>query len=193
MPVRVSVSNGAKYPRRTILKLAATGAASAAAVSCGGARRAWGYLSEDEAGALIAILERIIPTDQDAGATGAGVVGYIDRQLNGPYRRFRKIYQQGLAAVDRASAGRFSRRFMELSPSEADQILKAFEAGQIAPAIWDPAQARRFFSLVAAHAMQGFYGDPRHGGNAGAVSWRMLGVPAIPIRGRWNPKRMPWA
>jgi hypothetical protein len=87
MPVRVLVSNGAKYPRRTILKLAATGAVSAAAVSCGGARGAWGYLSEDEAGALIAILERIIPTDQDAGATGAGVVGYIDRQLNGPYRR----------------------------------------------------------------------------------------------------------
>jgi gluconate 2-dehydrogenase gamma chain len=194
MPLRVFVSNGAKHSRRTILKLAATGAASAVAVSCGGgARRAWGYLLEDEAGALIAILERIIPTDQDAGATGAGVVGYIDRQLNGPYRRFRKIYRQGLAAVDRASAGRFSRRFMDLPPGQADQILRAFEAGQIAPAIWDPAQARRFFGLVAAHAMQGFYGDPRHGGNAGAVSWKMLGVPPIPIRGRWNPKRMPWA
>ena len=32
--------------------------------------------------------------------------------------------------------------------------------------------------------MMGFYGDPRHGGNKDRVSWRMLGVPDPPIRGR---------
>jgi gluconate 2-dehydrogenase gamma chain len=32
--------------------------------------------------------------------------------------------------------------------------------------------------------MQGFYGDPRHGGNREYASWRMLGVPVAPIRGR---------
>ena len=41
-----------------------------------------------------------------------------------------------------------------------------------------------FIALVAAHSMQGYYGNPRHGGNRDAVSWRMLGVPLIPIRGR---------
>jgi len=37
---------------------------------------------------------------------------------------------------------------------------------------------------VVSHTMQGYYGDPRHGGNRDAVSWTMLGVPASPIRGR---------
>jgi gluconate 2-dehydrogenase gamma chain len=32
--------------------------------------------------------------------------------------------------------------------------------------------------------MQGFYGDPRHGGNRDRVSWKMLGVPYPPVRGR---------
>lgn len=40
------------------------------------------------------------------------------------------------------------------------------------------------FELVLAHAMQGFYGNPRHGGNAGHASWKMIGVPPMPVRGR---------
>jgi hypothetical protein len=41
-----------------------------------------------------------------------------------------------------------------------------------------------FFELVLNHTMQSFYGSPRHGGNRDAVSWRMLGVPDPPVRGR---------
>jgi gluconate 2-dehydrogenase gamma chain len=37
---------------------------------------------------------------------------------------------------------------------------------------------------VVSHTMQGFYGDPRHGGNRNWASWRMLGVPITPVRGR---------
>jgi gluconate 2-dehydrogenase gamma chain len=167
----------------------ATAAASAAAVSCGGARRPWRFLTSEEAATLSALCERIIPADQDAGAVLAGVVVFIDRQLTGPYRRFRKTYRQGLIAVDRASATRFSRRFVDLSPEESDLILAKLETGQLPPATWEPARARDFFNLLVAHTMQGFYGDPRHGGNADAVSWRMLGVPPIPIRGRRKYER----
>ncbi len=38
--------------------------------------------------------------------------------------------------------------------------------------------------MVLAHTMQGFYGSPRHGGNRDYASWRMLRVPASPVRGR---------
>jgi gluconate 2-dehydrogenase gamma chain len=38
--------------------------------------------------------------------------------------------------------------------------------------------------MLVAHAMQGFYGDPRHGGNRERVSWKMLGVASPPVRGR---------
>lgn len=173
--------------------MVATAAASAASVSCGGSQHPWRFLSGGEALTLSAVSERIIPIDQDAGAAAAGVVAYIDRQLNGPYRRFRKIYRQGLIAIDSASTERFSRRFAELTAEQADQLLGELEAGKLPPVIWVPAQAKTFFNLVVAHTMQGFYGDPRHGGNTDAVSWRMLGVPTVPIRGRWKYEKPPWA
>ena len=45
-------------------------------------------------------------------------------------------------------------------------------------------ESRAFFDLAVTHAMQGFYGSPRHGGNRDFASWRMLGVPVSPVRGR---------
>jgi gluconate 2-dehydrogenase gamma chain len=32
--------------------------------------------------------------------------------------------------------------------------------------------------------MQGFYGDPRHGGNRAGVGWKVVGLRYPPIRGR---------
>jgi hypothetical protein len=81
MPLRVFVTNRSKPPRRKVLGLVATAAASAAAVACGGSRHPWRFLSGGEALTLSAVSERIIPTDQDAGTAGAGVVAYIDRQV----------------------------------------------------------------------------------------------------------------
>jgi gluconate 2-dehydrogenase gamma chain len=37
---------------------------------------------------------------------------------------------------------------------------------------------------VRAHTMQGFYGDPRHGGNRDRASWKMVGLSYPPIRGQ---------
>jgi len=41
-----------------------------------------------------------------------------------------------------------------------------------------------FFGRLRHYTMMGFYGDPRHGGNKDRVSWKMLGLPDPPIRGR---------
>jgi gluconate 2-dehydrogenase gamma chain len=45
-------------------------------------------------------------------------------------------------------------------------------------------RSRVFFDLILAHTLQGFYGDPRHGGNRNMASWRMLGLACPPVRGR---------
>jgi gluconate 2-dehydrogenase gamma chain len=58
------------------------------------------------------------------------------------------------------------------------------EKGEVDPADWSGRRPRAFFRTLREHAMMGFYGDPRHGGNRDRVSWRMLGVPDPPIRGR---------
>jgi gluconate 2-dehydrogenase gamma chain len=41
-----------------------------------------------------------------------------------------------------------------------------------------------FFYLMLTHTRQGFYGDPRHGGNRDMASWKMLNLPTPPVRGR---------
>lgn len=170
--------------RRKFLRLAASAAASSAAVSCGSRKGPWHFLTLDEAAILAAVSERIVPADQDPGGGWAGVVNFIDRQLAGPYRRFQRTYRQGLIAVEHTSAAQFSKRFVALSAEQQDQILAALEQGQVPVEVWNPAQARQFFDLIVSHTMQGFYGDPRHGGNREAVSWRMLGIPVLPVRGR---------
>lgn len=152
--------------RRNFLGTAAVAAASGAAAGCGGARGNWRYFTEQEARILDALLECIIPSDGDAGAREAGVIHYIDRQLTGRFREHQKTYRVGLAAL---------LALPDAPPGNRQRMLLEMER--------DPAR-RPFFDLVITHAMQGFYGNPRHGGNRNFVSWRMLGIPPLPVRGR---------
>ncbi len=157
--------------RRTFLGAAAAAAISGAA-GCGGARgTTWRVFSGHEARTLDALLEWIIPEDDSPGARGAGVSHYIDRQLSTHFREHRQAYRDGLAATDRLAGGDFAG-----APRKQQQAaLRKLQR--------DPA-TRPFFNLLVPHAMQGFYGNPRHGGNRDFASWRMLGVPPLPVRGR---------
>ena len=119
--------------------------------------------------------EQIVPTDQTPGAAWAGVVNFIDRQLMGPYRRQQGAYRSGLMVIDAAATAKFGKSFVDLDASRQRELLESLTG-----------PAKRFFNTAIAHTMQGYYGDPRHGGNRDAVSWRMLGVPVIPIRGRYR-------
>jgi len=160
-----------KPPRRRFLA-AASGAAVAPLVGCGRAGP-WRCFTPDEAETVIALSEQIIPADQDPGAREAGVIHYIDRHLAGHFRRFQPVYRRGLAELDRLSRRRFGRRFAQLNFDQQTRLLEGLSG-----------ELKAFFNLVIDHTMQGFYGDPRHGGNRDAVSWRMLGVPLVPVRGR---------
>jgi len=118
-----------------------------------------------------AIAERIIPSDDTPGARQAGVVHYIDRQLSGHFRRFRETYREGIAAAVRLAGGDYAAA----TPQKQDAVLAQLQ---------HDGRTRPFFDLVVTHAMQGFYGNPRHGGNRDFVSWRMLNIPPAPVRGR---------
>ena len=156
--------------RRTFLGAAAA-AAIAGAAGCGGARGTWRFFSGQEARTLDALLQWIIPDDGSPGARATGVIHYIDRQLSARFREHRKTYRDGLAAAGRLAGGDFAG-----APPERQQAaLRQLERG---------AATRSFFDLLVAHAMQGFYGNPRHGGNRDFASWRMLGVPPLPVRGQ---------
>lgn len=167
--------------RRQFLEIGLTVTSSGALVSCGrsGGKVYWRFFTAQEARTVDAICEQIIPADAHPGASQAGVVRFIDLQLSKHYRRYRDAYRKGIAGVEAASRGRFGRPFTELPIEQQTEVLTQIEEK-------DP----EFFALIRAHTMQGFYGDPRHGGNRGEASWRMLGLPDPPVRGRlpYRPK-----
>jgi gluconate 2-dehydrogenase gamma chain len=150
--------------RRHFLGTAAV-AASGAAVGCG-AKGAYRFFTEAEARTLEAMLAHIIPSDDAPGAREAGVIHYIDRQLTKRFRDQQKLYRDGLAALG---------NFADLAADAQLDALRLVEKDK---------DRKPFFDAVVTHAMQGFYGNPRHGGNRNFVSWSMLGIPPVPIRGR---------
>jgi len=149
-----------------------------------GARGPWRFFTVEEARTVEAMCEQIIPADHDPGAAWAGVVRFIDRQLAGFLKAHRKTYRQGIAALDKTSRLLHGAPFAALPAGKQGAILTALEKNKVPGEAWQGASAKAFFDLVVAHTMQGFYGDPRHGGNRDRVSWQMLGVPSTPVRGR---------
>jgi len=171
--------------RRAFLQAAlAAAAAAGASVACSRNGSPWRFFSIDEARALASMVDQIVPPDQDAGAVWAGVVNYIDRQLCGPFEALQPVYRQGLGAVDQTSQSTYGKVFADLESQQQIELLGRLEDGKAFTAAWKELSSSEFFRYVVDHTMQGFYGDPRHGGNRDGVSWKMLNLSYPPIRGR---------
>lgn len=145
------------------------------AAGCARSKSPWRFFSLDEARTVEAVCAHIIPEDRDLGAVRAGVVVFIDRQLTRFYKPLQKTYRQGIAAINRESVAAAGRGFASLPAAAQLDILRRIERNP---------DLKPFFDLLVAHTMQGFYGDPRHGGNRERASWKMLGVASPPVRGR---------
>jgi gluconate 2-dehydrogenase gamma chain len=138
------------------------------------------FFTEAEALAVAAAAARIFPTDEAGpGASEAGVVIYIDRQLASPYGRDRyrytsppfekglpeqgyqgsatpaEIYREGLKQI---------RGFHRLGGQRQDAVLRKLEP-------------TAFFSLLRTHTIEGMFCDPMHGGNIDLIGWQLIGFP----------------
>jgi gluconate 2-dehydrogenase gamma chain len=170
--------------RRKFLQAATAAVTIGTCVGCAGTRTPWKFLTVNEARTLAAICDQIIPPDEEPGAAWAGVVNYIDRQLCGPLRHLRNLYRQGLTAVESSSRTLYGGDFADLSAAQQVELLTLMENGRAPGQAWKQVSSAEFFTHLVDHTMQGFYGDPRHGGNREAASWKMLGLSYPPIRGR---------
>lgn len=183
--------------RRTACRLAAVGlagvgvGAGAAGVLArmGAERRAYQFFSDAEAVLVIDLAEQIVPRDDVPGATDAGVVHYLDRQLSTRLSRHQPAYRAGLAAVEGTSRQLHRRSFGELTAAEKTALLERIEAGRVPAELWRGVGPAGFFRLLVDHVMQGFYGSPRHGGNRDYVSYRILGLDYPQVIGRNRPHR----
>lgn len=141
-----------------------------------------------EAECLIALCEQIIPADQDAGATDAGVIHFIDKLLYERFGHLLPFYKQGLAALDASCKELHQKPFALLTPPVQIEVMKLMESNSLPAAYWEETKASSFFRQVIKNTMQGFYGPPRHGGNKDFVSYRMLRLdfPLVVGQNRYN-------
>lgn len=176
-----------KLSRRKFLHAALmAAAASGAGVACSTCttKSPWRFLTVHEARTLAAACDRIIPPDEDPGAAWAGVVNFIDRQLCGHLQDLQEPYRLGIAAMNKSSRLLYGSDFAFLSEAGQNELLTNMEQGHAPPVVWQKISSPVFFSMLVDQTMQGFYGDPRHGGNRERASWKMVGLPYPPIRGR---------
>ncbi len=182
-----------KYSRRDFLAMTVIGggALTLAGGSLGvlegctaGGQPAHNFLSDREYRLVEAIAEQIIPTDEWPGGRDAGVANYIDTQLIGPYTRFQEDYRRGLGALEEHCTSTHRAAFEELPWETQTSVLRAMETGAIEGDQWKDGFSKRFFELVRSHALQGYYGSPRHGGNKNFVSFAMMGIDDIQTIGQ---------
>src|ERR1700704_1005175 len=161
----------------------------------------WQFFTHDEAAAIEAIVDRLIPRDElSAGGKDAGCADFIDRQLRGPFGDSRQLYMRapftkgvieqgrqspvvpaqryrtGLAALDAYCRQNFSgQNFVALAPAQQDDVLRRLEAGRVPAA----EEQQAFFELVLQNTMECFFSDPSYGGNRDRVAWKRIGFPGV--------------
>ena len=157
--------------RRGFLKTGAV-AAAATTVACGKADSRWRALTDAEAATLAAACDRIIPPDQDPGASQAGG-GQLHRP---PARDALRRRQLPLLACRARRSRRDGAAGATGSPSRScrrtrrPRCCRTTEQGAGEKADWGGVDPGEFFDRLRTFTMMGFYGDPRHGGNKDRVA-----------------------
>jgi gluconate 2-dehydrogenase gamma chain len=160
----------------------------------------WLYFTADEAAAVEAIADRLIPADDSGpGGKDAGCAVFIDRQLAGSFgnaSRFymrapfangtpsqgpqspivpKERYRTSLAALDEYCKATFAGKgFAALDAAQQDQVLSGLETSEIK---LKDGSGKQFFETVLANAMEGFFADPIYGGNRDMAGWKLVGFP----------------
>ncbi|MEX2388398.1 MAG: gluconate 2-dehydrogenase subunit 3 family protein [Phycisphaeraceae bacterium] len=132
-------------------------------------------LSETQRQLHRALVERIAPADDWPGAWEAGAEAYLQRQLAGDLAAWQATFERLLAAIDAEAHHVHGQSFTALSAPAQDALLLACESSE------NDLLSTGFRRLVEV-TLEGFYADPANGGNAGAVSWRMIGYEPDPKR-----------
>lgn len=142
--------------------------------SCLSKPLAYRVFTEEEARCIIALCEQIIPRDDFPGATDAGVIHYIDRQLASVFRHNQANYREGIIKLQAYCSDKYESLFEDLDAEAQTGIMKQMEANRMDESEWAGRRPALFFSMVRNHTMQGFYGSPIHGGNRDYMSFRMM-------------------
>jgi gluconate 2-dehydrogenase gamma chain len=124
---------------------------------------------------LTAACERILPRDQDPGATDAQVPTYVDRMLQDPdLSPMRQDVVAGLNALDQRAERLHQKGFAALPPKDQDTLLTLFKDSP------QGSGEAHFYELLLTLTLEGFLGDPSYGGNQDKVGWALVGFDPMP-------------
>lgn len=120
-------------------------------------------MNDDRRTTLTAAVDRVLPAvDGAPGAVALGAPAYIERALGAEHSDSLAAYERGLDALDAQARARHGAAFAALSAEARDELLSGSE----------------LLELLRRHTIEGCFGDPRWGGNAGEGGWALLGWPA---------------
>lgn len=157
------------------------------------------FLTPGEWAFVMAATARIIPSDGDGpGARETRVPVFIDHQLAGDFGAASDlymeepfapeadanlgpqsplapagIYREGIAAFDEWCRAEQGAAFSELETDAQDAALQALADDEVGLR----PELREFWTLLLQNTKEGYFADPRHGGNAGMQAWVYIGFP----------------
>ena len=159
-------------------------------------------LTPTELAFIKAAVDTIIPADERSpSGSDCGVVDFIEREIAGAWGDGARLYRDGPFLVGKPEHGyqlRFTPRellkagigaanawtrnvygndFDCLAQAERVAALTAFEQGS---AEFQELPSREFFEALLSITMEGFFADPRFGGNRDLTAWKMIGYPGLP-------------
>ena len=159
------------------------------------------FFTAKEARVVAAACERIFPSDDiGPGATEAGVVIFIDRQLAGPYGLDKYRYKQAPWVQSVSEHGYQGKENPQEIYRQGIQNLGDFDSLPVDEQVkkLQALEHTRFFQLLRTHTIEGMFCDPMHGGNAGMIGWQLVGYPGPQMSYRdeidkhfgqaWRPK-----
>ncbi len=172
------------------------------------------HFDVEQARLVQAMAARIMPSDEfGPGAVEAGVVYFIDEQLNGawghgddfymepPFRNRAEgarpnqgyqtrlvpweVYEFSIQWVDEYAQERYGSGFLDLSPERQDEVLLAVQNNE--PDNFRSIEPEEFFEMLRQNTLEGMYCDPTYDGNRGMAGWRMKEFPGSPgALGSWR-------
>ena len=156
------------------------------------------FFHSEEWPLLKAATDRLIPADElEPGALAAAVPEFIDRQLESPcgygllwYMQGtfdpgapelfghqssmtpRDIYRVGLKALDASCRNTHGKVFAELPVETRDQTLLELQEGHLQ---LNGIVGKTLFQQLLENTREGFFADPKYGGNRHMVGWKFAG------------------
>jgi gluconate 2-dehydrogenase gamma chain len=160
------------------------------------------YFTPDEWRFVNAAADRLIPHDDHGpGAIELGVPEFLDRHMQTPYAAgsiwylqgpfleassdfgyqgklpLKDILRVGIKQFDTHCAQQFSgKKFADLDHAQQEALLTDAEGGKLK---FPDISAKIFFANLLTEVRNGYFADPKHGGNKNMGSWKMIGYPGM--------------